>query len=237
MGTKYIEGDLHVKGRLWQNEKEVNVLLIDYTNVNEGGVIITSIADEKLEIIKILRAVTGWGLKEAKDFIDSVSVGTDLTTHIYNGFQLTDTQIAEFVAQTTAQNYMTFSLGGSSICPLKTVTIPEGKKSIIFNDTTEVILEGSGIYRHTLTLFENNDQAITVFSTKSTPYTLEELYASPIFINCYTTSGPFHNGGHFFICYQWFGEGEGIVFEGIDGTSITQPIRTDGAAIDTVTQA
>ena len=236
MGTKYIEGDLHVKGRLWQNEKEVNVLLIDYTNVNEGGVIITSIADEELEIIKILKDVTGWRLKEAKDFLTSVSVGTDLTTHIYNGFQLTDTQIAEFVAQTTAQNYMTFSLGGSSISPLKTVTIPEGKKSIIFNDTTEILLEGSGIYRHTLTLFERNYQPITVFSTKSTPYTLEELYATPIFINCYTIGGPFHNGGHFYTCYKWFGEGEGIIFESIDCEPISQPIRTDGAAIDTVTK-
>lgn len=95
----------------------------------------------------------------------------------------------------------------------------------------------SGIYRHTLTLFANNDQPITVFSTKSTPYTLEELYAGPIFINCYTIGGPFHNGGHFWYCYQWFEEGEGIIFEPIDGEPISQPIRTDGAAIDTVTQA
>ena len=74
MGTKILQGDLHIKGKLWQNGKEVNVLLTDYTNISANGVVVTSIADAKTTTIKVLKEVTGKGLKEAKDFLDSIDL-------------------------------------------------------------------------------------------------------------------------------------------------------------------
>ena len=105
MGTKYIDGDLHVKGKLWQNEEEVNVLFVDGNtgDTNNNAVIITSISS-KIAILNILRNITSWGLANAKKFVDSLSVGIDLRTHSIDNLQLTDAQIAEFVKQTTEQN-------------------------------------------------------------------------------------------------------------------------------------
>ena len=83
MGTKYIDGDLHVKGKLWQNEEEVNVLFVDGNtgDTNNNAVIIASMSGEKIAILNILRNITSWGLANAKKFRDSLKVGIDLKTH------------------------------------------------------------------------------------------------------------------------------------------------------------
>lgn len=142
MGTKYIDGDLHVKGKLWQNEEEVNVLFVDGNtgNINNNAVIIASMPGSSRDIISILKPIAGWGLANAKKFVDSLSVGIDLRTHSIDNLQLTDPQITEFVKQATEQNLMTFKIpaeeGVTSI--LKEITVTKGNKSIIFNDTTEI---------------------------------------------------------------------------------------------------
>ena len=142
MGTKYIDGDLHVKGKLWQNEEEVNVLFVDGNagDTNNNAVIIASMSGEKIATLNILRNITSWGLANAKKFRDSLKVGIDLKTHSIDNLQLTDPQIEEFVKQTTEQNLMTFEIpaeeGGTS--RLKEITVTKGNKSIIFNDTTEI---------------------------------------------------------------------------------------------------
>ena len=112
MGAKYIDGDLHVKGKLWQNEEEVNVLFVDGNtgDTNNNAVIITSISSS-IATIKVLNAITGWGIQNAKKFVDSLSVGTDLRTHSIDNLQLTDAQISEFVKQTTEQNLWDSSRG------------------------------------------------------------------------------------------------------------------------------
>ena len=141
MGTKYIDGDLHVKGKLWQNEEEVNVLFVDGNtgDTNNNAVIITSISGEKLATIKVLNTITGWGTANAKKFVDSLSVGIDLRTYSIDNLQLTDPQIAEFVKQTTEQNLMTFKIPAEGVTSrLKEITVTKGNKSIIFNDTTEI---------------------------------------------------------------------------------------------------
>lgn len=141
MGTKYIDGDLHVKGKLWQNEEEVNVLFVDgnAVDLNNNAVIITSMSGEKIAIINIVREITIWGLANAKKFVNSLSVGIDLRTYSIDNLQLTDAQLTEFVKQTTEQNLMTFEIpaeGGTS--RLKEITVTKGNKSIIFNDMTEI---------------------------------------------------------------------------------------------------
>lgn len=162
MGTKYINGDLHVKGRVWQNEQEINVLFADANNGNSNSIIITSIGDE-IPIIKILKDIAGWELKEASIFGHSLKVGIDLKTHSIDNLQLTDEQIAEFVKQATEQNLMTFEL--PSISQLKKITITKGNKSIIFNDMKEIDI------RKSIPLLETVIDAIS-----EKPLTISEIY-------------------------------------------------------------
>lgn len=169
MGTKYIDGDLHVKGKLWQNEEEVNVLFVDGNtgNINNNAVIIASMPGSSRDIISILKPIAGWGLANAKKFVDSLSVGIDLRTHSIDNLQLTDPQIAEFVKQTTEQNLMTFKIpaeeGGTS--RLKEITVTKGNKSIIFNNATEIDIPNS------IPLLET-----VINATAATPLTISEIY-------------------------------------------------------------
>lgn len=61
-----------------------------------GKIVLNSCGPNKVQVIKIVREATGLGLKEAKDIVDTVYMGTPFTMDVSNGME--NQVIAEFMS-------------------------------------------------------------------------------------------------------------------------------------------
>lgn len=88
------------------------------------------------------------------------------------------------------------------------------------------------IYKHELYLFNNNDQPITVISTKQAPYTITDLENGIAnAINMYTVENALNSGAVFYVLYYMDGN---VYGEKIVGSALQAPLRTDGSIQDVV---